>query len=224
MKIKTTTNAGPDGIHPLILKNCASILYQPLTHIFNESLATSTFPDAWKRYSVRSIFKKGARSNIMNYRCIAKLQTIAKFFEHCVNICLTKMVSSDISPHQHGFMKRRSTTKNLMEFLHYSLSGLNDSNQVDVLYTDFTKAFDRVDHENLLRKLSTFKIPRNLPLWIKSYLSNRCQFVKYRAGESKDFFVYSGVPQGSHIGSTLFLLFVNDISSITVENQCFLMT
>lgn len=67
LKIKTSIiNPGPDGIHPLVLQKCASILYEPLTHIFNESLATGIFPDAWKRYSVEPIFKKGMRSNISN--------------------------------------------------------------------------------------------------------------------------------------------------------------
>lgn len=176
LKIKTSVNAGPDGVHPLILKNCASV--EPLALIFNESLQTGIFPVAWKRYSVTPIFKKGARSSVENYRCIAKLQTIAKFFEHCVNILLVKIISPKISSHQHGFMKHRSTTTNLMDLTHYSMNGLSETNRVDVVNLDFSKAFDRVDRNILMRKLATFDTPNNVLAWLDSYLSNRRQYVK----------------------------------------------
>lgn len=78
--------------HLLVLKNCASVLYEPIILIFNESLHTGIFPDAWKRYCVQMIFEKGTKSDIKNYRCIAKLSTIAKFFEHCVYIHLARLI------------------------------------------------------------------------------------------------------------------------------------
>lgn len=84
-KIDTKKGIGPDGIHPLVLKNCSALIYKPLSIIFNESLRAGEFPNCWKRSSVTPIFKEGMKSNVENYRCIAKLPTIAKFFESLIN-------------------------------------------------------------------------------------------------------------------------------------------
>lgn len=84
--------------------------------------------------------------------------------------------------------------------------------QVDVIYIEFSKAFDRVQHRILLHKLHLFNIPSNLINWTESYLSNRTQFVKFGNGVSKDFAVTFGVPLGSHLGPTHFILFINAIA------------
>lgn len=220
LNIKVKSGIGEDGIHPLLLRNCAALIYKPLTAIFNESLSKGEFPDLWKRYSVRPVFKSGNRSKIENYRCIAKLPAIAKLFECLVNRRLSRMVESRISPHQHGFMRGRSTITNLMDFTCFASKSLANGSQVDVLYTDFAKAFDKLNQKKLVEKLEHFNLPGNLLDWLTSYLSARKQFVRFKGIESKDFTVNSGVPQGSHLGPTLFVLFINDIAD-NIGNDIF---
>ena len=102
-----------------------------------------------------------------------------------------KMVEGQITSRQFGFNKHRSTTGNLMELVTYANMGLNSGAQVDiVLYTEFSKVFDRVIHNILLNKLMKFNIPLKLLLWTQSYLSNRHQFVKYRWAVSRQFVKY----------------------------------
>src|SRR5450759_3937292 len=100
---------------------------------------------------------------------------------------------------QHGFFKGRSTTTNLLEFVNYSLMAMDNGNHVEVLYTDFSKAFDRVDIPMLLFKLQKMGIQPNLLKWINSYLTNRDQLVRFKGKQSTPIHATSGVPQGSHL-------------------------
>lgn len=92
--------------------------------------------------------------------------------------------------------------------------------QVDVIYTDFSKAFDRVCHSYLINKLSRIGIHSTLLNWIESYLRGRKQYVDLSGWRSRQFDVPSGVPQGSHLGPLLFIIFINDIVNQLKFAQC----
>lgn len=204
-------SAGTDNVPPIFIHNCAEALVQPLKLLFQRSLNESKFPSKWKEANVVPVHKKSSKTKIENYRPISILNTFSKIFEKIVYDQIYSTIVNGISEAQHGFLRRRSTVSNLAEFLQFVLSGMERGGQVDVVYTDFEKAFDRVDHVILLAKLERLGIHGDLLRWVKSYLSNRSQAV-VAGGFRSDFInIPSGIPQGSHLGPLLYNAYIFDI-------------
>jgi hypothetical protein len=206
---------GDDGIPPSFIKRCADGLKSPLLHIFNLSLSKGLFPSKWKDSYLIPIFKSGKRNEVGNYRGVAILSCFAKLFEVITYGYIFFAIKSSLPTNQHGFVSGRSTVTNLIEFTSFVLNSMESGCQVDSIYTDFSKAFDKVNHRLLLLKLTCLGFGGNFLNWIASYLTGRCQYVKIGNSRSRLFPVKSGVPQGSHLGPLLFILFLYDV------NVCF---
>lgn len=220
LNLKSKCAVGWDGISTYIVKATRHVLTPILQVLFNLSLTSGIFPNAFKKAVVHPIYKSGDRDSVTNYRPISVLSVFSKVFEKVLNTRLIQFVKSNniLSNNQFGFRTGKSTEDAVLELTDTVTKNLDKKLKTVGIFLDLSKAFDTVSVPILLGKLEHIGI-RGIALdMFRSYLTSREQYVMIDDFTSTCENILFGVPQGSVLGPTLFLLYINDLCNLILTN------
>ena len=181
--------------------------------MFSKILFLRKWPTIWKCSFITPIHKKESKNRVENYRPISILPRLSLILVKILFDFLYSKFHYKLSSRQHGFRKGHSTITQLLVFLNEIYTNYDKNVEQVIIYLDFEKALDNVDHAILLKKLSLYGLDNDFLQLVFSYLTGRKQRVNINGILSDKNTITSGVPQGSVLGRLLFLIYKNDMSS-----------
>lgn len=175
--LKNTNTVGHDGISTKVIKYVKEIIAKPLSHVINLCIADGIFPNSLKKVIIKPLFKRNDKTNVKNYKPIAKIPVFSKIIEKVIYNSIYAYFEKFklFCKEQKGFRKNVNVNMALFDVLSNVLTSVDKKRPVCAIYTGMTKAFDFVDHKILLQKLHSYGIRGNVLKLLESYLSDRLQ-------------------------------------------------